>query len=143
MKNIEWQVCSLEQAKKFKELGIAQNGLFTTVYDSLNERWGYSGMSTEALSLLGKSNNASKEYYSVFTAAELTLMIGRGVRRDRLWIQYCNDGCYCQVITLFEERITKEGETEAIAKANMLIHLIESGRIDIESINERLAEVQR
>lgn len=143
MKNIEWQVCSLEQAKKLNELGVAQNSLFTIVYDSLNDRWDYTGMSPEALSLLDQTNGTSKEFYSAFTVAELTFMIGRGVRRDRLWITFYRDECYCQVVSLFGDRITKEGETEAIAKANMLIHLIECGKLDVESINERLAEVQR
>lgn len=65
------QVCSLEIAKKLKELGVKQESLFFWGYDSNS---GFSG------GLMILQHSSYSEQYSAFTSAELGEMLPSHIR---------------------------------------------------------------
>ncbi len=118
--HLEQQVCSLESAKRLKELGVKQDSYFwwaalkrgdIVIWDMENKK-------------LADGNNLSKEHAicSVFIVAELGIfMKGYGMPdfQDDEWV------------ASFEVRVDEirwvKGDTEAEARAKMLIYLIEQG----------------
>lgn len=80
---LENQVISIEQAKRIKELGVIQNGLFSWAFDLLNYRWQLSNHNVEALELIKAANkraDSGSGFYSAFTVSELGVMFGIGTR---------------------------------------------------------------
>lgn len=135
------QVCTLQQAKRLKELGIAQEGLYTWLFSPLSGDWAISHQTAEALHILKYANPKSKEWaerkergwYSAFSVAELGSIAG---------------GCCVTFNTIgngrweWEHKVTGDGdgpfETEAEARANFVIHLLETGSLTAEEANKRL-----
>lgn len=133
---LENQVCSLELAKKLKELGVKQESLFWW-----NKKW--LGSSDEDAGeyyvFQGKGHNSTQEY-SAFTAAELGELLPCEFPGDsessmqifkntvpgnsKWWVRYVNYDLEIVYKVEFEEN-------EADARAKMLIYLIENKSITI------------
>lgn len=143
--DISKQVCTLEQAKRLNELGVVQGksifyydcggGTCRLCFADKNEGDGY----YEALSC-----------YSAFTGAELGVMLP-------------NKHGHCETRSYYDDHIggwfsdyrviktdgphidwslaaETEGDTEAEARAALVIHLIENKIITTEEINQRLLD---
>lgn len=109
---LEDQVCSLELAKKLKELGVKQESLFWwDKGDGIEDRLEFSP--TQPLT----------ELASAFTVAELGEMLPFGTT-----VRVCLDGrweyTFCGIVGKELQNIWKEF-TEADARAKMLIYLYE------------------
>lgn len=134
---IEDQVCSLEQAKKLKELGIEQNTEFTWVCvmpDPVGEQWYYVPAARHDTR---KEIENAENLAAAFTVAEL------GVMLPLYYSSYVSDNrksWYC-LKDGTQEDYSKyeftESKTEAQARALMLIHLLEN-EIEAEEVNSRL-----
>ncbi len=122
------QLCSFEQSKKLKELGVLQNGLFW-FYDDKKDynQIGCSLISEEITNILKKHF----DYYSAFTVSELGVMLPNYMSSYR-----DEDKTY---YTGIEEGLNISfGKTEAESRATCLIHLIETGKLKISDINTRM-----
>lgn len=121
------QVCSLELAKRLKELGVKQESLFAYIKTKLTKGIYYV---TEAIKPL--LSMPDTEWYSAFTVAELGEMLQK--RFDPL----DSSGRTSSVpvyggmqYTWYQNgEVIARADTEADARAKMLIHLIEQGIID-------------
>lgn len=123
---LESQVCSLDLAKKLKELGVKQESLFGwygTEYQK-NET------DIPQVHLMGSGDEMSWHYTlcSAFTASELGEMLpeccehyqtprGTRAREKGKW----------KTTSEFAVTHPAHAETEADARAKMLIHLLETG----------------
>lgn len=141
---LEEQVCSLESARRLKELGVKQESLFYWIY-----RWNAAQPHLKAWFLVPieildnwvekgnykiKVKNTIEKIYSAFTVAELgellPAMLETGARLDailtwsKLWhgerIYFCERG-----------ELMFEADTEAEARAKMLIYLLENDLIKL------------
>jgi hypothetical protein len=134
---IENQVCTLEQAVKFKELGIKQDSHFFWVDRKEKSKLVYA-KSVEFLNSL--------PIFAAFLTAELSVLIGNKYtlsettkhKEDcKRWI--CGD-----IIGVedgdYDYNNCSFGSTEAECRGNMLIHLIENKLVDVEACNKRLVE---
>lgn len=143
---IEKQVCSLELSRKLKGLGVKQESYliweqyWNWHYDERTDsmireyseiagilRFEQRSNSNGVIEESRKSNNYGYEIYSAFTVAELGEMFPatEQIRDTRV-----NDVCWaCDVMT---QRTF--GDTEADARAKMLIYLIEQDLIKAESL---------
>jgi quinol monooxygenase YgiN len=118
---IEQQVCTLEQAKKLKELGLAQNSNFRYCFFRDNsfqlemmicEDW----YSLDDGALHNWSN--SKEYFvATFTVAELGIMLPE----------------MKELVDLMPKLMHLIQDNEAETRADMLISLIENNSADINN----------
>jgi hypothetical protein len=117
---IEQQVCSLELAKRLKELGVKQESLFY---------WQFFPGHNFIIHDKDKSNHYETETYSAFTVAELGEMLpdwNESVKR-----------AYKDWVCIIRNKNTdinwhSFGETEANARSKMLIYLLENGLIKNE-----------
>lgn len=149
---LENQVCTLEQAKKLAELGIVQESYFKHVSRMIPYQIGFYFQLSPSHTTL----KHDAEWYSAFTGSEL------GVMLPPHFATSIHDGhkhCHCRnervdtfpLIDSGEEHeqtpahvINKElipittGNTEAEARAEMLIYLLENGYVSAESANCRL-----
>lgn len=127
---LENQVCTLEQAKRLKELGIEQNSLFTWCLitpDPIGENWYYALIYKEDDS---PSAINSEALGSAFTVAELgAMLVGYEMPFYwKLWGEYC-----------FKVAGQPKGYgTEAQARATYMLHLLESETITPSDCNQRL-----
>ena len=123
---LEDQVCSLELAKRLKELGVKQESIWIWAeYPKSIYPKGYKIILNREDSDIFRT---SKTWYSSFTAAELGVMLPDGFRSGN-----CSGQFLCMVpsdngtlestvrLKMFDIKI------EADARAKMLIHLIEKG----------------
>lgn len=127
------QVCSLELAKRLKELGVKQDSLFawyvsTDIDDepSLNR---HPDMSCIAC---GHPTAPYYEWISAFTVAELGEMLPKEyqVVKDREdWFGWKMNIPNYELETMFPDEII--GKTEADARAKMLIYLLEKKLITL------------
>jgi len=144
---LQKQVVSLELAKKLKELGFKQESLFAWLFNEKQNKFIIVGHSTEV------SNNfyVGKELISAYTVAELGEMLPK-----ELYLPYKTRGtdkfsnkkrkypqhphCFFGGITDHnfqinyvgggsQERISKNSDSEANARATMLIFLKENNLI--------------
>lgn len=127
---LEKQVCSLKQAQKLYDLGVTQTSLF---YHKVNE---IQTVVTERQmkEWIEKFVPIRNIYYSAFTAAELGQLLPEYMEShsgpmDENW--------YCGFLESEEDEYFAMEDTEANAKAAMLIHLISNGDI-LEACNKRL-----
>jgi len=136
---LEQQVCTLEQAKRFVELGIAQDGGHLYVYvppfpvfnDSLKlcslseyeRQLSQSALSDDARALVG--------YYPALTVAELGVMLPHShlPKYFKLWDEWS----YKE-----EDGSVRGYSLEAHARAAFLIYLIENNFATAEEVNQRL-----
>lgn len=121
---LEQQVTSLELSKKLKELGVKQESLFwwkndePTAYDPVGRDWHLVSDGNK----LRVGHPQQINLVSAFTVAELGEMLSkferphiiRSFKGNKMW--YSERG--------FEHLV--EGDTEANARAKMLIYLIEN-----------------
>jgi hypothetical protein len=138
---LEQQVCSLELAQKLKELGVKQDSLWW---------WGYFYEENNALIrrndvkgkwILFKEDEKHIKDYSAFTVAELGEILPedyysfRNTEKNKWWvIEYEELKEECDECGNIEKAITREetlADTEANARAKMLIWLIENKYITI------------
>ncbi|HYE53689.1 MAG TPA: hypothetical protein VD996_02560 [Chitinophagaceae bacterium] len=121
--NIEKQVCTLEQAKKLKELGVAQE---TAV-------WYWSRYYVQDIDDFVESVNLGimdlNGDYAAFTAAELGMMLGSGQNH----IQRSVDGRYR---INFEDGASYWNEAEA--RASLLIYILQKEYVSVIEVNQRL-----
>jgi len=116
---LEKQVCDLEYAKKFKELGISQESLYC--WYKFSDGW--------RIASKVQPNNKWEcldNTYSAFTVAELGEMLPVGTvieKWDQLKYKY---RCYNERYNKIMYEIT-----EADARAKMLIWLIENKHLEV------------
>lgn len=154
---IENQVCSLEQAKRLKELGITQESYFSWCGDETQRLWdnGKDGLAvsdwvyvSETIPLNNQEADhremvpSAKPFAAAYTVAELGAMIQQ-------------IGVYTSVNTVLmgwavhhvngykDYELRQPGnlntyKTEAEARATILIELLEDRKISAEEVNERL-----
>lgn len=112
------QVCSLELAKRLKELGVRQESAFYWVFNPFGDK-------NYKLSFFGcKVQSDNFDIVSAFTVAELGEMLPRG-----FWLVTFFHSLEIQVSDMAISNV-KQAETEANARAKMLIHLIEKGIVN-------------
>lgn len=116
--NLEQQVCSPELAKRLKELNVKQDSLFYWLE-----------LLTAPVIILEKGYTLGIEcQYSAFTVAELGAILPDGSytynRRNNDWI------CSCPKNIDGDDWFHSFDNTEANARAKMLIYLIENGLIE-------------
>lgn len=119
------QVCSLELAKRLKELGVKKNSLF--YWDS---------HCIEELKTQGNYGITSDGEYSAFTVAEL----GEMLPDEYLTIRFSDKKYTATTATMIANytvmEFYEEDNTEADARAKMLIFLLENNYVKLEDINE-------
>ena len=106
---LEKQVCSLELAKKLKELGVKQESLWFYNSKTMKLQRGFSAHT---------SNKGMTWSISAFTVAELGEMLPSGyysIREGSVWECWLRNGT---------QKV--EASTEADARAKMLIYLLEN-----------------
>jgi hypothetical protein len=143
---IENQVCSIEQAKLLKSLGIEQESLFFW-YNQPHDNGKDEYWETEEVAYRPWFVNASypedesegctyyahgTEQYSAFTVSELAAMIGKGTNAASLLY----DAVQSQMNRSHSFTICYSPEF----LANCVISMLQTGRITAEEINERLKE---
>lgn len=132
---LENQVCTLEQAKKLKELGIDQE---TEFYFRMGKIWHFREVTDwpnqEQLYDLIQSGAEGERIFAAYTVAELGEMLPIG-----FYSVACADHSdwLCDNQNYATANIGAS-KNEAECRAAMLIHLIESKLITVEEINNRL-----
>jgi len=124
------QVCSFELSKRLKELGVKQDSLFYWHHDNVKD---YPSYGDPKLCLCSYDN------ISAFSVAELGEMLPDSIKDDDseiCWFYHDKNNCHrISYVHECEEQcspfIEVKGETEANARAKMLIHLIENKHIEV------------
>jgi len=123
---LEDQVCSLELAKKLKELGVKQESLF---------RWNEGDGIEDRLEYIPAFSNKTHELVSAFTVAELGEMLPGNTSGLYFVTQkgLMGNSWYVDALTVVghSKVCLTTAETEADARAKMLIHLIENKLITL------------
>ena len=115
---IEDQVCSLELAKRLKELGVNQESVFWWTDEDLVLMGGYKNTDWKISDTKGLYEQCA--YTSAFTVAELGEMLPEGTTTEPFAIgQYL-----CTYRRPNHKRVSIYEPTEADARAKMLIYLI-------------------
>ena len=129
---IENQVCSLELAKKLKELGFKQESLFIYFYDG--DGWSIRYWNEPIPANIAEKN--SDFIYSAYTVAELGEMLYKNILAgdNVLYSIECVWTKNKPIIRYFNEELLKRlaseiDNTEANARAKMLIYLKENNLI--------------
>ena len=147
---IENQVCTLEQAKRLVRLGIAQNSIWVYIFSpdniiSTNNGLYHYGVANEIMSDNNGSEFDSKSA-SAFSATELGDILPDLISTDRQYefVTIKEDDCwlvrYVCGNSLLKPLCAVGGGTEAEARANMLIYLLENNYTTAEEVNKRLSE---
>jgi hypothetical protein len=117
--NIEKQVASLELCKKLKEIGVDQDGYFCwfkqkhhTIVWQLSEFWMI-------------ENEEKFDIISAFTVPELGELLGNNVASGKDF----GGGLFCGCVKT-DDWIVFDGDTEANARAKMLIYILENNLND-------------
>lgn len=132
------QVCSLELAKKLKELGVKQESLFYWATDG-NRNWldiKINGLFYDFNFQVADDDFYKRNefyQYSAFTVAELGEMLPKGHWTNGAVCKGCCDrnlNYFCEYEIDFENPEAKKeliyANTEANARAKMLIYLLEN-----------------
>lgn len=125
------QVCSLELAKRLKELGVKQESLFYYVIDDLE-------FGNTELMFLGGMGAENDIDISAFTAAELGEMLPATVDGKygdcTLWYnsRRTNEYHVWYENGREDEKIIFSSKAEADARAKMLVYLLENKLISIK-----------
>lgn len=134
---LEQQVCSLELAKRLKELGVKHESLFYWIEfrneSSPEDKWPnvYHNLIRK-----GQRNNWRErsylkdlELYSAFTVAELGEMLPKEINDHKTsYLEITHRSGYWQTFYLGIVQMVSTNQTNAYAK--MLIYLIENGLIE-------------
>lgn len=135
MLSLEQQMCSLEYAKKLKELGVKQQSLFYW-YSKDIDKDSYGICYTKGVGL-----KDARVDYSAFTVAELgeLLPMEIQIKNTKYWYAtgktYKDDKYYLEHEVSYGDSFTcfrlERGNTEANARSKMLIYLIENNIMEI------------
>lgn len=133
--NLEQQVVSLEYAEKLKELGVGQQSLFYWFYTDAPLKDGSRWELKSAKTLHDSDFELGDDWCSAFTVAELGEMFDRELKIHSGKTVYGLELYYCSFMeSSLEEYWNKThcfgGDTEANARAKMLVHLIENNLYD-------------
>lgn len=138
---IELQCCTLEQAKKLKELGVKErhdNGrLVSILYFGAVNIYPDDSIITVLPTYVAMSNEEleNSEFSGcAFTTSELGVMLPEGCSTtfsDGLWS--------CAYKHSWVTRIFK-AQSEAAARTELLIYLLENGHTTAIEVNQRLAQ---
>lgn len=145
---LEQQVCSLELAKKLKELGVKQDSLFYWINDHIFYKTGLGAYRDDG-ACVGDRSFACASKVSSFTVAELGEMLPHEVhfftgiknprRRKNSQHLHCFFGSMGPMVNYTgggaRENYTQRGATEADARAKMLIYLLENNLIKLHETN--------
>lgn len=148
---VENQVCTLEQAEKLNMFGVKQIGHFSYKYTepmATDVKYGYAGNGFK-LFPTDYFNKKDATYYSAFTVAELGVMLPVTLGAANLDIIQIDVECYKYEKSFGIQLSDYVGaaqrtlhivdcNTEAEARAAMLIHLLENNLIKVEEVNQRL-----
>ena len=145
---LELQVCTADQARRLKELGVAQNSFF-----GITQEGNIISKHSQGLALYA----IATETNAAFTVAELGQMlpeyVDKGSRTFRRvqWSNRPSDGnplVHAEEYRLAYRQSSEDcfGEfpdnfhfsTEAQIRAAVLIHLLETKLIQVEDVNQRL-----
>lgn len=142
---LQKQVCTLEQAKRLKELGIEQNYGFTYFSKISYQRVVHLVVQhpdhCPSFGTFEETESDTGYFIRAFTVAELGEMLpdytqtqrGFGTSGQKLG----TGGEYWESLSEeYSERFT--ATTEAETRAAMLIHLIENNLVDVKDVNEQL-----
>lgn len=160
---IESQVCTLEQAKRLKELGISQDSFFSWFGDEKHVNLDAATDKYPARVAVHVWVNRTEPYNNqdadhrvdisattpiaaAFTVAELGAMFPKSFKygEDEAYISTCrattSDEWYTNILTVSQREFvaSDEGYTEAEARAAMLIYLLENNLITAHDCNTRL-----
>lgn len=116
---LEQQVCSLELAKRLKELGVEQRSLL--YWWCLKSKWSISYSRPHP-----KTSFRDEPWYSAFTVAELGEMLPveyHSYRVGQIWFCVAFEGVHMKLVK------SADTGTEADARAKMLIYLKENNLI--------------
>ena len=121
---LESQVCSLDLSKRLKELGVAARGYFKWHFDP-HHTW----------ELCRSIEGWGGPEFAAFTVAELGVMLPANA-----WSNKDNVKGWKATEAFYDDRRIHDerAETEADARAKMLIHLIEQKLVTVEEVNARL-----
>jgi hypothetical protein len=145
--NIEQQVCSLEQAKRLKELGVNALAYFAwTEYENAYGNKSFSIADTRT-NCMGRTNQDGRTNYRAYTVAELMGIIPYSKGEDSLLcVMPPNEGneylwtcLYLPIgtaITDYVEDDYSDGNTLAECLAAFLIYLIENNIFTPKQIND-------
>lgn len=131
---LEQQVCSLELAKKLKELGVKQESYFAWARIA-SKRMDGNGYDWDTYGLVKNDFQAEIEYISAFTVAELGEMLHK---YTECWNFYMGFGLGLSSAE-YKIGLSKSGYkevefrdlSEADARAKMLIYLLENKLISL------------
>jgi len=133
---IENQVCSLELAKKLKELGVKQNSLFYWETGAIKPKVRLSVVTEIEFKLESTQKYDTSDcrfLCSAFTVAELGEMLPKSIKYGgkNVPLEYRGKNCFGEHLVAyhinFESPIGLQCEkTEANARAKMLIYLLEN-----------------
>lgn len=147
---LEKQVCSVELAKRLKELGVAQCGQYTWVWSPLMNEYLLSSKSPELMDILRKGNpNSSiwagieeKGWFSAFTVAELGEMLPNEHYTTKL-VGFIKGQTKDQWMAFDEDDSVNESNpyyTEADCRAALLISVLANKKDKVKNINQRLCQ---
>jgi hypothetical protein len=154
--NLDSQLCSEKQAKKLMDLGISQTALFSVnVYENhidfvLSENndnpAGVIGEHTHSKPIpTFKKFGAFTGTYSAFTVAELGAMLPNctfKLKDSECMIKYLPSGEFyyadASTVNTATSLIMTSEPTEAIARAEMLIYMLQNGIVTADECNDRL-----
>jgi hypothetical protein len=133
MSTIEHQVCSLELAKKLKELGVRQEGQCF---------WFDDGITPHVLYFPADPNQHIPDgFYAAYTVAELGVMLPDGCKSGRVINPSPPRPWRCELPPLIDPKglqgAVREA-TEANARAKLLAIMLSSGHTTVEEVNKRL-----
>lgn len=120
-----WQVCDLESAIRLKELKVKQESLWYWRVDEFGNTFLRLDPKLDTTENLRRINErkGSTQHYSAFTVAEFGIKLNK--YRDRVfctWRGVTNWHCF----DINDRGFMQDGNTEANAKAEMLIYLLEN-----------------
>lgn len=129
----ERQVCTYEQAVKFKQLGLEQRTLlcYTHPKESYIPNWKYEpAYSIKVISGEVYDGWSGYEYFSAYTLIELGDMIGKGTQMAERYYRHLQDRMnQSHSITIC---------FDPIDLASFIISDIENGHSTVEELNQRL-----
>ena len=130
MQDLEWQLSNLKLSKKLKELGVKQESLWW--HRSPTPSHGRDWWNIETC-----QDSHAKENYSAFTVAELGEMLPDILKENNQELQITKVSfskkpwCVSYYDKIEKMYIHQPAETEANARAKMIIYLIENKLIKI------------
>lgn len=129
--NIEQQVCTLKQAKKLKDLGVSGNSAFRwnqNLYQNVGDiNEGVWSIWYNPMPII------SDNQLPAFSVAELGVMLPDYYESHKAGNGWCWYSGPLEIDDQFET-----GDTEAAARAALLISLLSNGFISVDDVNNRL-----